>query len=272
MKICLYSFPNSLTESYYDVVDVAVKYGIKYVETITERELAEPDVEFAKKLYAYANERGVAFNCVSVFAKISIENYENDVTRLKKFVDVAEALHSPYIHHTIVPGFKEFDYADKVKEMFENGVKGVSEVVEYAKSKGITALYEPQGYLFNGVENIEKLTSLVDAGIVADFGNVFFVDERIAPIIERCPDKIKNVHVKDYQVVEDAPKYYTSKFGTRFVERQLGEGDVDFEGAFELLRKIGYDGCVALESSCIPGKEEESFLRNLEFLKKLGCE
>ena len=122
--------------------------------------------------------------------------------------------------------------------MFENGVKGVSEVVEYAKSKGITALYEPQGYLFNGVENIEKLTSIVDAGIVADFGNVFFVDERIAPIIERCPDKIKNVHVKDYQVVEDAPKYYTSKFGTRFVERQLGEGDVDFSALINKLKEI----------------------------------
>ena len=269
MKISLYTSPFTYTRSYYEVVDVAVKYGIKYVETITDRELEEPNVEFAKDLYKYAKERGISFSCVSVYAKVAIESYEEDVARLKGFVDVAEALHSPYIHHTIVPG--NFT-PDEEEGLFQNGVKAVREVIEYAKSKGITALYEPQGLLFNGVEKIEKLMSLVDAGIVADFGYVFFVDERITPIIERCPDKIMNVHLKDYKLIEDAPEYHTSKFGTRFVDCQLGDGDVDFDTPFELLRKIGYDGCVALECFPTPENEEEGFLHNLEFMKKLGCE
>lgn len=274
MKIALYTPPFTNMTSYYEMVDVAKKYGIKYMETITLMELSDPDVEFAKKLYEYASERGIAFSCVSVYANVSIESFDADVTRLKGFVDVAKALHSPYIHHTIVPEYESFaNISDNLDALYENGVKAVKEISSYAKSQGITALYEPQGYLFNGVKTLEKLTSEVkDVGLVGDFGNVFFVDERITPILKAFPDKIKNVHLKDYLVVESASECCTSKFGTHFIDRPLGCGEVDFEEAFTALREIGYDGCVALEAACCSENEEEEFVANLEFMKKLGCE
>ena len=273
MKISLYTPPFSNLNSYYQVIDTAEKYGIKYVEIIASRELSEPNVEFARSLYDYANARGIAFSCVSVFANVTIENYEADVKRLKGFVDVAVALHSPYVHHTVVGSWENYAALEPHKdELFENGVKAVKEIVAYAKSKGVCALYEPQGFIFNGIEALSELAARVDIGFVADFGNVFFVDERIAPLIEKFPKKIKNVHLKDYLVVDTAPDCSTSKFGTHFVERPLGQGEVDFEGAFALLREIGYDGCVALESLCCDGDEVAEFEANLEFMKKLGCE
>ena len=274
MKIALYTPPFKAISSYYQMIDVAEKYGIKYIETITLMELSEPDVEFARNLYEYASAKGISFSCVSVYADVTVENYASAVERLKGYVDVAEALHSPYIHHTIVPEYGNFaNISDKLEALYENGVNAVKEISSYAASKGITALYEPQGYLFNGVETLKRLTSTVDGiKLVGDFGNVFFVDERITPILKAFPDKIANVHLKDYLVVESASECCTSKFGTHFIDRPLGEGEVDFESGFAVLREIGYDGCVALEACCCSDNEEAELIANLEFMKKLGCE
>ena len=273
MKISLYTPPFKNLTSYYQMVDIAEKYGIKYIEIISLMEFSEPNVEFAKNLYEYANARGIAFSCVSVYANVTIDGYNAAVERLKGYVDVAEALHSPYIHHTIVPEYS--DYANvkgNVQELFQNGVKAVKEITAYAKSKNINALYEPQGYVFNGIDALGQLMSEVDVGLVGDFGNIFFVDERITPIIKKFPDKIKNVHVKDYAIVEYADDDYTSKAGTHFADRPLGEGAVDFEEGFDALRESGYDGCVALEAGCCYDDEVAEFVANLEFMKKLGCE
>ena len=273
MKISLYTPPFKNLTSYYQMVDIAEKYGIKYIEIISLMEFSEPNVEFAKNLYEYANVRGIAFSCVSVYANVTIDGYNAAVERLKGYVDVAEALHSPYIHHTIVPEYS--DYANvkgNVHELFQNGVKAVKEITAYAKSKSINALYEPQGYVFNGIDALGQLMSEVDVGLVGDFGNIFFVDERITPIIKKFPDKIKNVHVKDYAIVEYADDDYTSKAGTHFADRPLGEGAVDFEEGFAALRESGYDGCVALEAGCCYDDEVAEFVANLEFMKKLGCE
>ena len=65
-KITLYARPRADMTSWLQMVDYCVEKGIKNLETLSVFELAAPDVEFAKKLKAYADEKGVKIVCVSV--------------------------------------------------------------------------------------------------------------------------------------------------------------------------------------------------------------
>ena len=58
-RICFYSQPFSSVQTYYDMIDVSAEYGMKYIEGFNMLDFAEPDIEAAKKIRKYADEKGV---------------------------------------------------------------------------------------------------------------------------------------------------------------------------------------------------------------------
>ena len=61
IKLCLYSPPFPGTKSYYEVIDLAVKYGLSGVEGFCQYELATPDTDAAKRIREYADSRKILF-------------------------------------------------------------------------------------------------------------------------------------------------------------------------------------------------------------------
>lgn len=274
-KISLYTPPFRGITSYCEMVDIAHKYGLN-LETINLFELAEPDLEFAKKLRRYADGRGVRFTCVSVGINLVGEDAAQAVERAKGYADVAAILGSEYIHHTVA---LQTDAPDSVLARcglyIERGIGAVCEIFDYAKMRGVAAVHEPQGFVFNGADGVRMIAekSRRPCGVVADFGNVLFVDERIEDFVPKLAGRIVNVHVKDYKTYPagtyDENAYeFMSVSHTALADCPLGEGVVDFDRGFAELDKIGYRGSVALE--CLPAGADDTaeFEHNLGFLKR----
>ena len=80
-KIALYSPPISMSNfsSYLDMIDAAVEFGIKNVETINAFELNEPDLVFAKKMREYADKKGIKFVCTSVGIDLVNDGNEKNI-------------------------------------------------------------------------------------------------------------------------------------------------------------------------------------------------
>ena len=88
------------------MVDIAEKFGFQAIETINAFELSVPDLEFAKKLRQYADEKNITFACVSVGLDLVGEDREEAIQKVKGYADVAKILGSPYLHHQLRLSFK----------------------------------------------------------------------------------------------------------------------------------------------------------------------
>ena len=253
-KIAFYNLPFPRITSYYQLIDTAVEYGLPAVEGFCHMELTEPDVEAAKKIRAYADEKGIVFCCMSVYADIVGEDAAAQVERMKRFADVAKVLGSPFIHHTVITTNDHALLTPENKEkFFYKGIEGIRQIYDYAESLGIRAVYEDQAFVYNGLEGFSRLVEEVDRniGIVADLGNICQMEEEIQPVIRRFSDRIVHVHVKDmkWSDTKDPASDCTwaTWQGNWVTEVEIGQGDVNFDECFALLKEIGYDGYYALE-------------------------
>lgn len=269
-RFCLYSHPLSSMHSYYEMIDFASKYGIKQVETLNMFEFSAPDFRFAIKLKKYAVAKGISFPCVSAGLNLVGDDYLEMIEVAKKYVDIAVILGAPYFHHTIALELENPSIIAENKELFyTRGLVAVRTIFDYAKQHNVRTIYEDQGFLFNGVDNFKQFLSDVDrnVGIVADFGNVHFVDESIPNFISTFSDRIVHVHVKDYIITAGTsrsrqPNEYVTPSGNYLLDCLIGQGDVPVSKAFRQLQAVGYAGSISVETPAIGADEEASFRQN----------
>ena len=268
-RICLYVSPLRRINSYYQFIDLAAERGIKYIETVNQYELARPDIEEAKKIKNYADEKGVEIVCASLCVNLVSEGREENIKLAEKYADIAAILGSKYFHHTIAC---EFENPQSIKDNFElyyrQGLEAVREIYDYARTLGIRTVFEDQGFLFNGVENFGRFLNDVgrDVGVVADFGNIMFVDDTVERFIPAFSDRIVNIHVKDYIITDRENGEYMTYHGNYLKRCALKKGNVDFDAAFECIRAMGYKGTFSLECSVTEDDEEKLFAHNIAVL------
>lgn len=271
-SFCLYMPPISTICTYREMVDYAVAHGITKLETLNILDLSTPDLEVARDLKAYADEKGITFPCVSVGLSLVDDDREERIEEVKRYADIAKILGSPYLHHTIALNFSDPQrIAENFELFYERGIAAVRQVFDYAATLGIRTIYEDQGFVFNGRETFTRFLQDADrnVGVVADFGNIQFVDEDVEDFIPAFADHIVHVHTKDYIVTpggtrEIEPDEYTSRGGNYLRGCRIGEGSVHTVAAFKALRSIGYRGAVALEGDPIGPDEEASFRMNMD--------
>lgn len=253
-SVCFYSLPDPSIRSYYALIDASVRHGLRQLEGFCHMELAQPDVEAAKAIRRYADAKGVSFCCFSVFSDLTGEAGDRAVERLKGFARIAAILGSPYLHHTVIPEFRDPDKVLPRRDaLLEQILPRVREVFDYAQSLGVLAVYEDQGFVLNGVEGFRAFLDQVDrpVGIVADFGNILQSGETIAPFIRAFGSRIVHVHLKDYLLPDwdGNPRANRTLDGRQTIDIPLGTGCIDFAGAIGLLKSVGYRGCYAMEFS-----------------------
>ena len=251
-KISFYTKPFPRINSYYDMIDIAVEYGLSSVEGFCVFEFQEPDIESAKKIKIYADSKGINFPCFSVYVNLVGNDAEDMIERTKKYAEVADVLDSPFLHHTIVAEFLNPEKVLKNKnEFFHEGINAVREIYDYAKTLGVKTIFEDQGFIFNGVEGFKRFLDEVDreVGVVADFGNIYQSSNNIEQFIAEFSDKICHVHIKD--VVLTDSNILGTEFPTitgKFMnEVEIGKGIIDFKKCFDMLKDNGYNGYYALE-------------------------
>ena len=267
-RICLYTTPHPGVTSYRQMIDLAAEYGVNAVEGFCLMEFAEPDVEAAKEIRAYADSKGVVFPCFSVYINLVGDDTDKMVQKLKGYADVASILGSPFLHHTIACEFANPDnILPRKEELFEKGVCAVRQVYDYCETIGIKAIYEEQGYLFNGVEGFSKFLKAVDRDIqmVADFGNIYQSGDTTEQYFTAFAGRFAHAHIKDVTITDtnDAGNGLPTLDNKFMNQAIVGEGDVDLGGCVDILEKSGFKGYYGVEYGA-PSKAE--FDKVMEFV------
>ena len=236
-----------------------------------------PSGELAKKYKSYLDACGLAAPCVSVGATVvAPENDEKTVDRaviakLKECVDFAYNIGSKYLHHTLVmrlnAAARSMDYGAVLPLLLE----GAGEIADYAKDKGITILYEPQGMLINGLEGFSEFYRKMkekheNVAVCGDVGNTYWADEEPYEFFERFAKEIVHAHIKDYVKIDpkDLPDTEPqTKQGGALKEVLVGTGEIDIRRLAKILKSVGYDGFYSIED----GSKNDRFYKVQSFMQ-----
>ncbi len=236
-----------------DFIDMAKREGFDAVEPISLKDTWADDiaVDNAKRIKNKLDEVGMKCSCYSMAVNMLTDN--NPKKLLKKVVDLAEIMGSPYVHHTMQLHYKHKGlpiYQD-VEQIF---VDVSRETAEYAGERGITCIYEDQGYLINTPERLSILLNKINmpnTGVCLDVGNSLFFDIPAEDYAGVFGNVIKNVHIKDYLRKFTFPGFARgwarSISGNYLFDCPVGHGVVDFERIITILLENGYDGYFSLE-------------------------
>lgn len=235
----------------------AVSLGLTGVEflAITSRPTycPIPNPEEAKKVKEVLDRYNLPVTCYSVYTNLWSE--EGAEEAMMRQADIVAALGCKLLHHTLLPGDLH-EGMPTYAEVVDKVVDSAARIADYAKTLGITCIYEDQGYYFNGVDNFKDFFSRLSArcsnvGVCADFGNILFVNEHAHDFLANFAMDVRHVHIKDYiqKKADVCPgKFWVyAKDGYWLRETMVGSGAVDFEKCIKLLKDAGYDGAISLE-------------------------
>ena len=251
--------PLPCIKSYRDMLDISAEYGFEKIEGFYILDFEEPDIEAAKKIREYADSRGLSFSCFSVYINLVGDDRSEQLSRLLKYADVAKILGSPYLHHTIAADFENPDEVTANRELyFERGIEAVRKIYDYCESIGIRAIYEEQGFVFNGIDAYGEFLDKVgrDVGVLCDFANICQSGDTIEDFIARFGKRCVHAHIKDVSLNNIRGKTGLPLVSGGFMhEAEIGKGDIDIEGAIKLLSECGYDGYFGIEYGSPDGKD-----------------
>lgn len=228
--------------------------GFDAVEPISLRNFWDDSIALynAEKIREKVESLGMTVSCYSLAVNMLTD--PNARALLKKTTDLAAAMGAPFLHHTMELHMTHHNLPayGSVESTF---VEISREAAEYAGEKGITCIYEDQGFLINTLDRLDSLLSKVNmpnTGVCLDVGNSLFYDIPAEEYTGRFAGMIKNVHIKDYLYKTTPPgadKWHRTINGNYLMDCPIGHGAVNFEKIFDILVKSGYDGYFSLEGT-----------------------
>ena len=251
-KICFFLPPYPRVKSWFDMVDVAAEYGHTGVEGYNNMELATADREFAQKLRAYADSKGVRFCCFSVGVNLVDDDNRKNIQKLKDYAHIAAILGAPYLHHTIAVALRGYEQLRTQRDtLLARGIEATREVYDYAQTLGIRTVVEDQGYIFNGIDSFRQFVDTVDRdiGLLADVGNIYQCGDTAPDFIRTFAGRFVHSHIKDVTVTDtDITGYGIPTTTGKYMNLvPVGQGTVPLGECLKLLKDSGFDGWYSIE-------------------------
>ena len=239
--------------------------AVEHIENVTGENWKVASVADAKEMRKKLDDNGLSVSCYSALAKLDGDNGEKNVDNLFRHIEFAAIVGSPFVHHTLVPGYDPKEMILSREEMLEGIASRAAAVAKRCNEYGIVCLYEPQGLYFNAVEGVHAIIDEMRArgcevGVCGDTGNSIYVDCMPTDIFSAFKNDIKHVHIKDYRYGLDEVGIATSFGGKIIANADFGNGNV---GAFDSLDLVpDYDSVISFEFAA-PDEEVKRVLKLL---------
>lgn len=222
-------------------------YGFTYLRN-------DNPLEKAKELRERMDKEGIECPCYSRGMTLTAPDA---LSELKAAVDVAAELRSPLLHHTLYLTLthKKLPVWDAMVDKF---IPVAREVAYYAGEKGVTCVYENQGFLSHSADRLGEFLAKVDmpnTGINLDAGNALYGDADPYELAAKLGSFVKYCHVKDLivkpfdQLPDTAKGWMRTPLGNAVRPTIMGHGVIDYDRIFTTLLLAGYDGYFSLESA-----------------------
>ncbi len=256
-----YSFRKYIIEKKCDYIEICDKAkemgfdGIEFVDLdFKEFGITDDPMKTAGKIKEHCAKIGLDIIAYTIGANFLKEKIDQEIERLFRAIDVAEALGAPVLRHDVcysLPKNHLYTWKDAVSEIAPR----IRKVTEYAEKKGIRTCTENHGYIFQAPERVETLINEVASenyGWLVDMGNFLCADAAPAEAVEIAARHAFHVHAKDFlfkSASEGNPGggFFGTNGGNFIRGTVIGHGIVPIRQCINILKKAGYDGYVSVE-------------------------
>ena len=253
MKRSIFGFGAS-DMNWEQAIDYVAALGAKGIEPYPMAELMTPSLAEARRISDYAREKGLELPCFSITARMTGEEAKSEVEKLCRYADVCAQMHIPYLHHTLIPALAPAGVPHDIDAAIDEAAGNARIVFDYAKSVGVSCIYEDQGFCVNGIRRFEYFLHALNrsAGVVADLGNILFAGEKAQDFVGRFAPLVRHVHIKDYLFKDGRLDYpgrgwYRTLGGDYLRGTVIGHGVIPFRRVMAQLIDAGYDGWYSVE-------------------------
>ncbi len=198
--------------------------------------------------------------CSPDFANPSEDLRRQQMEEMKTYVDAARALNAPNVRVTTGmrhPGVSEKDGVEWI-------ARSIGSLAEYASAHGVTLALEDHykdRFTWEYPDFAQKKETFLaifdrlrDTPVMINFdcSNPIMVGDDPLDILERVKDKVVGVHASD-------------RLAGVYQHSVIGQGMVDFDSIFRVLKDTGFAGWISAEDGNPDG--DEGFRRSLAFLQ-----
>lgn len=237
-----------------DVVDLVADSDASHLEISIAglgSELVD-DPQLVAAIRARADARGVELANYAVGADLLDPDLDAQVARLHAHLRVAHELRIPLLRHDVFAWpWREAD-DDAFEAAFATIVPVCRELSDHAATLGIATTVENHGMSMNASDRVLRLVEAVDRPgfrVTLDVGNSLCVDEDPETAVPRLLPHAAVVHLKDFDVRDQAPDdtWMTTLGGRGIRGTVVGSGDLPLGRLLGLVAASGFDGPVSIE-------------------------
>ncbi|MGO4695894.1 sugar phosphate isomerase/epimerase family protein [Paenibacillus sp. 2TAB26] len=258
LGISTYSLYNALRTGEMTIQDVIVyiaSIGGEHVEIVPLGFNLTENPELIEVIKKQAQESGVEISNYAVganFSGLNEEQFEQELDRLKREVDIAAALGVKKMRHDVASS-QNLSISNFLLEL-PKLAKACQAVADYAATFGITTSVENHGYFIQHSDRVQALIEVVDRPnfkTTLDVGNFLCVDENPLAAVKNNVSLASMVHIKDfyYRPSTENPGegWFKSKGGNWLRGAIVGHGDIAMPQVLRAVKESGYDDYISIE-------------------------
>lgn len=180
--------------------------------------------------------------------------YEAEIERVKKEVDIGGALGVKFMRHDAGSRPPEEATIENLEEDLPKMAKACQEIADHAKQYNITTSVENHGFHMQGSERVQRLILAVDRDnfkTTIDIGNFLCADEDPIVAVKNNMRFASMVHFKDFYKRDancnPGEGWFKSKHGNYLRGSIVGHGDINIPEIMKIIKSSGYDGYLSVE-------------------------
>lgn len=258
LGISTYSLYGALQRGEMTIQDVIVfiaSLGAEHAEIVPLGFNLTENPELIEEIKKQAQKSGIELSNYAVganFSGLDDEQFEQEIARLKREVDIAAALGVKKMRHDVASS-QNLSISNFLMEL-PRLAKACQIIADYAAPYGITTSVENHGYYIQDSDRVQALIEVVDRPnfkTTLDIGNFLCVDENPYAAVLNNIGLASMVHIKDfyYRPATDNPGegWFKSKSGNWLRGAIVGHGDIAIPQVLGLVKDSGYDDFISIE-------------------------
>jgi len=213
--------------------------------------------QMAETLKKKAKDVGIDISSYTIgagFLQANKEDFEKEVARVKKQVDIAAAMGVKLMRHDAASRPPNECVIEQFDKDLPQIVDGCGKVADYAKQFGITTSVENHGYFMQARDRIRLLVKKVNREnfrTTLDAGNFMCVDEDPIAATKNNISIASHVHFKDFYFrpahANPGEGWFPTLHGNFLRGSIVGQGDIDIRTVLKIIKDSGYNGCLSIE-------------------------
>ncbi|CAM4210932.1 sugar phosphate isomerase/epimerase [Paenibacillus alkaliterrae] len=258
LGISTYSLSNAIHAGEMSIQDVIVyiaSIGADHAEIVPIGFNLTENPELIDVIKRQAKESGIELSGYAVggnFSGLNDEQFQQELGRLKREVDIAAALGVKKMRHDVASS-KDLSIANFLSEL-PRLAEACQTIADYAAQYGITTSVENHGYYIQHSDRVQALVLAVERPnfkTTLDVGNFLCVDESPVSAVRNNMSIASMVHVKDfyYRPATDNPGegWFRSTSGSWLRGAIVGHGDIAMTDVLRKVKESGYDDFISIE-------------------------